>query len=181
MDLQFLSSVFKGVDVIQEGPDMIVSQMVYIHTKGKSAHASKYNTKLNLNCSLADEETPDQRIATGRLARIGKGTSPSFAFLASMALQRSADAVDLMHSFHDAYERLVKTSWLIYAMFHSTLKQYTFGFFQTASSRTAPARTHKLAISFCLQMLKIAITSFIAIAVALHADQPPLKNRAPCT
>lgn len=100
---QFLPTDFKGVGIIREGHHIILPQMTHIDTKGKSEHPDSATTKPDLHRELNDEEISAHRSIAGRLAWIGTGTSPTSAFLASMALQGKKKTVALLNSCREAY------------------------------------------------------------------------------
>lgn len=66
-DPQFIPSKFKGVDVIQERPNIVLSQLAYLDTKGKTKQSGTSTTKLDLHRELTDNEAGKLRIAAGRL------------------------------------------------------------------------------------------------------------------
>lgn len=50
----FLPSDFKGVDVLRDGDDIVLSQMAYLYMKGKYTAVLQPATKLELHRALTD-------------------------------------------------------------------------------------------------------------------------------
>lgn len=105
---QFLPTDFKGVDVLKEGSNLVMSQMAYIDTKNKDSDnvSAKTVTKPDLHRKLNDGEVTQHRTATGRLAWVATGTSPTYACLDSTALQGKKKTVSLLQSCRKAYNQL---------------------------------------------------------------------------
>lgn len=82
-----LPTDFKAVDVIQDNENIVLRQMEYLNTKGKTTIKSTRITKPELNRDLTDDEITAHRTATGRLAWITTGTFPTSACIASIVIQ----------------------------------------------------------------------------------------------
>lgn len=99
----FLPSDFQGVDFFRDGADTVLSQMAYLHMKGRDNAAFDPVTKVDLHRTFTEDEIRQHRTASVRLSWVGTSTSPTFACLASMALQGAKKTVALLCSCHEAY------------------------------------------------------------------------------
>lgn len=139
-DRQFLPSYFKGVEVIQEGPDIVLYQMTYIHTNGKSTAQLSNISKLDNKRDLIDSEITKHRTVAGRLAWIGTGSSPTSSRLASMALQEAKETVTLLNSCQDAYvkvdrEKLARLHYVPLDFKTVQIRVFSDGSFQNLSNK----------------------------------------------
>lgn len=77
----------KSVDILRDGNDLFISQMTYLHTKGKESDEKTHKTKIELHRELTDDEKTQHYTSAGRLEWVSTGTSLTSACLESTALK----------------------------------------------------------------------------------------------